>query len=217
MKIKWFGQSAFLLTSQQGTVILIDPFGRRFLGYRIPELQADIVAVTHDHRDHNQVQVVQGKVELVNQPEHYTIKDIDIQGTPTFHDNVGGAKRGNNIVFVFTVDGLRICHTGDLGHILTDEQVQSIGKVDVLMLPVGGGGKTLDGAGAAEVMRQLQPTVAIPMHYSTKALGLLGRILFDREDKFLKAAGYPDTEVKELNISQETLEDFRGVVTFQYK
>lgn len=215
MNIKWFGQSAFLFTTQQGTVILIDPFGKRFLGYRMPQLRADIVVVTHNHRDHNQIQVAQGNYELVNQPEEYNIQEVEIKGIPTFHDNVGGAKRGNNIVYVFNVDDLRICHAGDLGHLLTEEQVNQIGKVDILMVPVGGRA-TLDGIGAAEVMRQLQPSIAIPMHYSTKALGLLGRLLFDTKDPFVKATGSTERVLKELNISKENLKDYEGVVTLHY-
>lgn len=214
MKIHWYGHSAFQLTSQQGTVILIDPYGK-FLGYRMPKIKADIVAVTHDHKDHNQIQVAEGPYELINQPGHFNVRGVEIQGVPTYHDNVEGAKRGKNIIFVFTVDGLRICHAGDLGHTLNVQQLEQIGRVDLLMVPVGGGA-TLDGAGAAAVFKQLQPAVAIPMHYSTKALGLLGRLFFAKEDKFLQAAGQPVNVANDLVVTKETVDAHRGVYTLQY-
>ena len=195
-------------------MILIDPYGK-FLGYRMPRVQADIVAVTHDHKDHNQVQIVDGDYELVNLPQRYTFGDVVIEGVPTYHDNVQGAKRGSNIVFTFNVDGLRICHAGDLGHSLTAAQLEQIGKVDVLMIPAGGR-MTLGGQGAAEVVKQLQPVIAIPMHYSTKALGLIGKLIFEKEDKFIGAAGAPVHHLKELNITRETLYEHQGVVILQY-
>lgn len=215
MNIHWFGHSAFQLISQKGTVILIDPYGK-FLGYRMPKVKADIVAVTHDHKDHSQIQVAEGPYELINQPGHFSVRGVEIQGVATYHDNVEGAKRGNNIIFVFTVDGLRICHAGDLGHALDTRQLEQIGRVDVLMIPVGGKA-TLDGTGAAAVMKQLQPAVAIPMHYSTKALGLLGRLFFAKADKFLQAAGQPVNVVEELVVTSETLAGQRGVYTLQYE
>ena len=97
MKIHLFGHSAFQLISQQGTVILIDPYGK-FLGYRMPKVKADIVAVTHEHKDHNQIQVAEGPYELINQPGHFSVRGVEIQGVPTYHDNVEGAKRGKNIL-----------------------------------------------------------------------------------------------------------------------
>lgn len=215
MRIHWFGHSAFQLTSEQGTVILIDPYGK-FLGYRMPRVRADILAVTHDHKDHNQVHIAEGDYELINNPGHFIVKGVEIHGVPTYHDNVEGAKKGSNTVFVFTVDGLRICHAGDLGHILTPEQVEQIGEVDVLMIPVGGR-MTLDGTGAAAVVKQLQPAVAIPMHYSTKALGLLGRFYFAKADKFLQAAGRPVNDVEELVITGETLAGLNHIYTLQYE
>ncbi|SEN49021.1 MBL fold metallo-hydrolase [Paenibacillus sp. OV219] len=216
MKIKWFGHSSYLLTSDAGTRILIDPY-YKFLGYRMPvPIESDIVVVTHNHGDHNKVKAASGNYLLVNEPKEYSLGDVNISGFKTFHDKVQGKKRGPNIVFRFRMDGLTICHCGDLGHLLTEEQVQAIGKVDVLIVPVGGR-MTLDGPEAVQVMRQLKATVAIPMHYSTKALGILGRIIFAKVDKFLEAAGTQTTDVKVLDISKESLAGYAGVVTMDYK
>lgn len=216
MEIKWYGHSSFLLTSDAGTKILIDPY-YKFLGYRMPvPIESDIVVVTHNHGDHNKVNAASGDYLLVNEPKAYSRGDVRISGFKTFHDKVNGKKRGPNIIFRFQMDGLTICHCGDLGHLLSNEQIQEIGKVDVLMVPVGGR-MTLDGAEAVQVMRQLQATVAIPMHYSTKALGLLGKLVFAKADKFIEAAGTRTTEMKTLNVSKDSLAQFAGIVTMEYK
>jgi L-ascorbate metabolism protein UlaG (beta-lactamase superfamily) len=127
MQIKWFGQSAFILTSDAGTRILIDPYDR-FLGYKMPKpIEVDMVAVTHAHGDHNKIQVASGNYMLVNEPKEYSHEGFSVKGIKTFHDKVKGKKRGDNIIFRFDVEGLRVCHCGDLGHILTEEQVNAIG------------------------------------------------------------------------------------------
>ncbi|SFT09665.1 MBL fold metallo-hydrolase [Paenibacillus sp. BC26] len=217
MQIKWFGHSSFLLTSDVGTRTLIDPY-YKFLGYRMPvPIESDIVVVTHNHGDHNKIEAASGNYVLVNEPKSYSCGDVRITGFKTFHDKVEGKKRGPNIIFRFEMDGLTICHCGDLGHLLSEEQVQAIGKVDVLMIPVGGR-MTLDGTEAAHVMRQLQATVAIPMHYRTKALGFLGRLVFAKADKFLTAAGTRSTlDVKALHVTPQHVADYAGTVTMQYE
>ncbi|GLX66414.1 MBL fold metallo-hydrolase [Paenibacillus glycanilyticus] len=215
MKIKWYGQSAFLLTTDEGSRILIDPYGK-LLGYRMPKgIESDIVIVSHNHKDHNQIQVASGEYMLVNQAKSYTKKDVSITGIPTFHDKVGGKKRGPNIVFVIRTGDLTICHCGDLGHLLTEEQIRQIGPVDILIVPAGGK-MVLNGTEAAEVRKQLNPVITIPMHYRTKALGLPGKLLFDKVDSFITAANQPAKEVKELEVTKERLSDYAGIVTFRY-
>lgn len=216
MHIHWYGQSAFLLTTSSGTRLLIDPYNR-MLGYRMPSaIETDIVLVTHDHKDHNQIQVATGDYMLCNQPLEYAKKDVKIRGVRTYHDNQGGAKRGPNLVFVIEADGLRIAHCGDLGHQLSPEQLAEIGPVDIAILPAGGK-MVLGGQGAADVMRQLKPTIAIPMHYRTKALGILGKLLFEKADNFVAASGLPSRTAKELDVTRETLGDYAGVVVMQYE
>jgi L-ascorbate metabolism protein UlaG (beta-lactamase superfamily) len=215
MQIKWFGQSSFLLTSDAGTRILIDPFDR-FLGYKMPKpIEVDMVAVTHNHGDHNKIHVASGNYMLVNEPKEYSHEGISVKGFKTFHDKADGKKRGNNIIFRFDVDGLKVCHCGDLGHILTEEQVKAIGKVDILMVPVGGRA-TINAVDAAQVMHQLEATVTIPMHYSTKALGIIGRIVFDKVDKFIQTTGQRTTEVSLLDVNSENLQQYSGIITMKY-
>ena len=214
MLLKWFGQSCFLMTSQAGTRVLMDPFGKG-LGYRVPQLQADIVTTSHNHFDHNNIAAVKGNFSHIDTRGTYTHKDIGINGTLTCHDKVQGANRGSNIVFTFSVDGLRVCHCGDLGHVLTPEQMSAIGRVDVLLVPVGGN-FTINAAEAMEVRKQLNPAITIPMHFRTRSMGLLG-LMFAPVDKFLARAGTPARELEELWVDQESLADNAGIVLLKYK
>ncbi len=214
MKLIWFGQSCFLLTSHAGTRLLMDPYNPR-LGYKLPQLEADIVTISHNHSDHNYIEGVKGNFLRIDQPGAYTHQDIAITGTLTYHDDRQGARRGSNVVFCFTVDGLRVCHSGDLGHLLTPDQLKGIGKVDVLLLPVGGT-FTINGAQAAEVRKQLNPVITIPMHYRTRAMGLAGR-MFASADKFLSAAGEPAHTVQELELDPASLAASAGIVIMRYE
>lgn len=214
MIVKWFGHSSFLLTLKTGYRILIDPYGK-FLGYRMPSLPADVVVVTHDHRDHNHVQVVQGEYILVNEPRRYELDQSTIYGISTFHDLVGGKKRGKNNVFVLEMEGLRLCHLGDLGHLPTAEQLAQIGDIDILFVPVGGT-RTLDGTYGAETVRLIKPAIAIPMHYRTEALGFAGKVLFHRVEPFIQDSGLPVRKVNELDIAADGLDEYRGIVLMEY-
>jgi len=163
MKVKWLGQAAFLITTDAGIKIITDPYApNEMLTYDEINESADIVTVSHDHFDHSNVAAVGGNPEVVKGTAE--VKGIKFSGISTYHDNVGGSQRGNNIIFCFEVDGIRVCHLGDLGHMLSDNQVAEIGKVDVLLIPVGGN-FTIDAKGATEVSEKLAPKVIIPMHF----------------------------------------------------
>jgi L-ascorbate metabolism protein UlaG (beta-lactamase superfamily) len=198
MKIKWFGQSCFLITAENGTKVLTDPF-KNMLGYKLPEIEADIVTTSHDHADHNNVNGVKGRFTHIHELGGFSEMGIAIQGVATFHDKVSGAKRGKNTVYNFSIDGINVCHLGDLGHLLDSKQLAAIGKVDILLLPVGGGPTTIGAADAIQVVRQLHPAMVIPMHYRTKALRPLG-FLFEKVDKFIALSGFHVTKCKELEI-----------------
>jgi len=128
---------------------------------------ADIVTVSHHHHDHGNVAVVKGNPEVVSRVGRTKARGIEVKGIASYHDEVGGELRGNNIIFCFEVDGIRVCHLGDLGHLLDDKQVKEIGSVDILLIPVGGY-YTIDAKAATEVCDQLKPKVIIPMHYKTE-------------------------------------------------
>ena len=168
MKIKWLGHAAFLITSDSGIRIITDPYETSdALKYGEIKESADIVTVSHDHLDHNNVAAVQGSPQVVRGTTE--VKGIKFKGIPAYHDNAGGSQRGRNTVFCFEVDGVNVCHMGDLGHVLSDKQVNELGKVDVLLIPVGGF-FTIDAKAASQVCDQLKPRVIIPMHYKTDKL-----------------------------------------------
>jgi L-ascorbate metabolism protein UlaG (beta-lactamase superfamily) len=213
MKIKWFGQSCFMITSKNGTKVLTDPF-HNMLGYKLPEIEANIVSTSHDHGDHNNIKAVKGEFTHINKSGGFLIDGIEIKGVQTFHDKVSGAKRGKNIIYNFKVDGINVCHCGDLGHTLDSNLVEEIGNVDILILPVGGRA-TIDAIDAVNVMKQLNPKVVIPMHYRTKAIGIFG-FLFAKVDTFISASGLKVKEQDVLELNQGNINDYSGIVVLKY-
>ncbi len=180
VEIRWLGHACFLITAGDGTRILTDPFDDS-VGYDLPTVPADVVTVSHAHFDHNNVGAVQGSPEVVNSPGDRSVGGVRIRGVQTCHDTKGGALRGRNIVFVIETDDITICHAGDLGHVPSDETAKSIGRVDVLLIPVGGT-YTLDAKGAQEAVRKLDPRIVIPMHYKTPDLKMTE---LDSAERFL--------------------------------
>lgn len=165
MDITYLGHSSFKLRGKTASLIT-DPFDPKFVGFKYPSCDADIVTVSHNHNDHNQSQLVKNVKMVVNGPGEYEISGISIIGIPSFHDNKKGEERGVNTIYVFEIDGLRIAHLGDLGSDLTDEQVSSLGSIDVLMLPVGGV-FTIGPKEAVKVVGEVDPYFVIPMHYNS--------------------------------------------------
>jgi len=169
MKIKRLGHSSFMITSDTGIKIITDPYEPAYVAAGGPSYgeikeSADIVTVSHNHTDHNNVAAVRGNPEVVKGTAK--IKGIEFKGIPTYHDEAGGKKRGDNTILCFEVDGIRVCHLGDLGHRLSDRQVAELGRIDILLIPVGGF-YTIDAKVATEVCSQLKPRVIMPMHYKT--------------------------------------------------
>jgi L-ascorbate metabolism protein UlaG (beta-lactamase superfamily) len=200
MRIKWLGHSAFLLTAADGTSVITDPYvPGSFSGqvrYGPIREVAAAVTVSHHHQDHDGVSHLQGKPKVLDGVGTFKTGSVTITGFETFHDDSEGAQRGRNIGFVFEADGLRVCHCGDLGHVLTAQQVAGIGKVDVLLVPVGGT-FTVDAAKAHEVAAQLAARVIIPMHYKTAKLGfdIAGVDDFIQGDEKVRRVGRPEVEL----------------------
>ena len=212
MKIKWLGHACFLFTSEDGTKVLTDPFDDH-VGYKLPEVEADIVTTSHDHYDHNAVDVVKGNFTHIKQPGTFEEKGIKITGISTFHDDAQGSKRGSNIIYVYEIDGIRICHCGDLGHLLSREQIDKIGEIDVLLLPIGGV-YTINAAQACEVMESLNPVLTIPMHFQTPVLKFpLGTV-----DEFIAAAGGGErVDQQEIEITKDGLSNYSDIIILNYE
>jgi L-ascorbate metabolism protein UlaG (beta-lactamase superfamily) len=168
MKIKWLGHSSFLITSDEGVVkIITDPYATGGgINYAKISEAADIVTVSHQHSDHNNVAQVKGNPTAVKETGTKEVKGIEFVGISSYHDDAKGKQRGHNIIFCFTMDEIRVCHLGDLGHELDAQQLGQIGKVDILLLPVGGF-FTIDAKLASQIGQKLAPKVIIPMHYKT--------------------------------------------------
>ena len=170
MKIEGLGHSCFLMTTHAGTTILTDPFDGS-IGYDEPAVEADIVTMSHGHYDHHNDKAPKHVSRYIEKSGRTEEKDVVITGIDSFHDEKRGLLRGKNVIFVYETDGLRVAHLGDLGHILKDKQIDAIGKIDVLMIPVGGI-FTLDAGMAKKVTEQIGPRIILPMHYQTKRLTL---------------------------------------------
>ena len=210
MDITWLGHSCFRLRGSRATVI-VDPYSPS-LGYSLGKPSAHIACVSHQHPGHCYVQGIGDGPRLITGPGEYEISGVLIIGIATFHDQEGGSKRGKNTVYIIEIDEVSVCHLGDLGHVLTAEQVEELGNVDVLLLPVGGV-STINAPMAAEVVRQLEPKIVIPMHYKTQALS---REL-EPVERFLKEIGIKEANLQpKLSISKSSLPDSTQVFLLNY-
>ena len=187
-KINWAGQSCFQISvsnSRDHTAdIVIDPFDEA-IGLKVPSFSADILLVTHSHSDHNNIKAVKGAPFIISGPGEYEVKEVFIKGIPSFHDDSEGKERGVNTIYTISAEGLIFCHLGDLGQKqLTDEQLEKIGNVDILMIPVGGQ-FTISSQEAQRIISQIEPKIVIPMHYELPKL----KIKLEDVGKFLKIMG----------------------------
>jgi L-ascorbate metabolism protein UlaG (beta-lactamase superfamily) len=171
MKIKWYGHAAFLLTTDAGTRIIIDPYQSGAfdgaLSYGRITDEADLVLISHDHDDHNYTADIRGDFRIVKEEGTFEGAGVTVRAVAGYHDTSKGAERGENRMFVVEADGLRVAHLGDLGHELDGKTLGQIGKVDVLLVPTGGF-FTIDAAAASKVMDAVAPALTIPMHFKTE-------------------------------------------------
>ncbi|MBN2565433.1 MAG: MBL fold metallo-hydrolase [Candidatus Eisenbacteria bacterium] len=217
MKITWLGHSSFLLESEKGTRVVTDPFEAGSydgaVGYAPICTTADVVTVSHEHADHNAVGCVEGEPTVVRNPEAVTVKDVKIRGLSTFHDESKGQDRGRNTIYVMDLDGIRVGHLGDLGHILSADDIKTLGDVDVLLAPVGGY-YTIGPEEARRTAEALGAKIVIPMHYKTDVLGFP----IQPVDDFLKLM--PKVEragSKTIEIERKDLGDSARVIVLNYK
>lgn len=199
MDITWFGHSCFQLKGKAVSVVT-DPYSPQ-IGLSAPGLAADIVTVSHLHPGHSNISLVEGKPHIIDGPGEYEIGGVIILGTHTYHDNSGGKVRGKNTVYLIRIDGIDICHLGDLGEPLTSGQIEALGNVDVLLVPVGGV-STIDARKAVQMVRALGPKVVVPMHYQIPGLVME----LEPVERFLREVG-DHTEPGQpcLSLSQANL------------
>ena len=206
MVITWYGQSCFKIQSGE-TVVFTDPFDKS-IGLTPPRGLAHIITVSHRHFDHANIESLSGEPLVIDGPGEYETKGVSVKGVFSFHDNKEGKERGENTIFIIEVEGIKICHLGDLGQKkLTDEQLEQIDEADILMIPVGGDA-TIDGEEAAEIINQIEPRIVIPMHYKIPGL----EMKLAGVDDFLKEMGVAKKEtvdkltLKKKDLPQEDME-----------
>ncbi len=216
MKLKWYGHSAFKLTTDKGLRIILDPyesgFGNGGLAYGKITDEADLVLTSHDHGDHNYVGDIKGKFTRIEKEGSHDIAGVKVKAIPCFHDASKGKERGKNLIFVIEADGLRLVHSGDLGHALSPDILQKISSVDVLLLPVGGF-YTIDAKEATDIMNAVKPRITIPMHFKTEKCAFPIATV----DEFTK--GKKDVKMvdaAELNVTKESLPNEAEIVILKH-
>ena len=174
MKIEWMGHSSFIITVDSGKKICTDPYQSGSydgaVGYAPIKERVDIVTVSHDHADHSGTGELLGNFEVVKTVGEFKIEGINIEGVSTYHDRLRGDERGDNIVFKICTGTMKIAHLGDLGHLMGESEMEKLGRIDILMIPIGGH-FTIDGQDAWDIIGHIKPKIVIPMHYKTEKLG----------------------------------------------
>lgn len=168
MEITYIGHSSFLIKDSKGRLLLTDPFDES-VGYPTYKGRADVVTISHHHSDHDYIKEIQGEPEILDKIGFFNLCDIPITGIHSYHDTSNGIKRGDNTIYTFEMDGYKLCHLGDLGHLLTKDVVEMLGHIDILFIPVGGN-YTINGEEAFQVCKLLNSHIVIPMHYKTEYL-----------------------------------------------
>lgn len=205
MKIRYLGHSSFLLTESTGTAIVCDPYDDS-VGYEYPLVKADAVTISHHHYDHDCLKKIGGNPVILDKETGYELPGVEINSIKSFHDECRGKKRGENIIFKFRMDGIDVCHLGDLGEKCSSELIEMILPVHVLLIPVGGN-YTIDAKQAKEYVDRIMPDVVIPMHYRAKG----GKIDIDKVDEFLDEFDGEDVAiVKEGEEIELYRDDFDG-------
>ena len=213
MEINWYGHSCFRLTERTLATVVTDPFNHQVVGYDPLKIKADIVTVSHDAPGHNFVSVVKGTSHVIRGPGEFEIGGVFITGVQTDGHIKKDTGKPSNTLYVFDYEGLTIAHLGDLRQVPTQAEVEALGSVNVVLIPVGSGGG-LNAAKAAEVVSLLEPNIVIPMHYATPAT----KLTLDLLDKFLKemGLGIPET-LPTLKVTANNLPEETRVVVLDYQ
>jgi L-ascorbate metabolism protein UlaG (beta-lactamase superfamily) len=203
MDITYLGHSSFKIKTKSATVIT-DPFDPDMVGLKYSGIEGDIVTVSHNHADHNAVSKVTGTKKVLEGPGEYEVMGVSMVGYPSYHDNQKGVERGKNTIFVIEAEGLRIAHLGDLGHTLSDELVNEMGEVDILMIPVGGF-YTIGPKEAVEIVGKIDPYFILPMHYKTPEMKAELADKLQPVDVFLKEIGMTSEVLPKFSLKKEDI------------
>jgi len=211
MEITFLGHASFRLKTSRLTIVT-DPFNPDSVGFKFVKTTADVVTVSHQHEDHNFIGGVENVRKIFDAPGEYEVSDVGITGIASFHDEKKGKLRGKNTIFVFEFEEAKLAHLGDLGHKLSDSILDQMGKIDVLLIPVGGV-YTINPYTACEIVRQVEPKLVIPMHYKMKGMNenIFGGLA--NVEEFLKEIGLTVETVDKLNLKKgDLLQDVQKVL-----
>jgi L-ascorbate metabolism protein UlaG (beta-lactamase superfamily) len=187
LDVTWLGHGCFRMRGRNAALVT-DPYPPS-LGPKLARLDADILTISHDHPNHSYARAASADAFLIDGPGEYEVRGVTVMGLPSFHDSSGGAEHGRNTIYVIEIDDVVVCHLGDLGHRLIDADLEAIGTLDVLMVPVGGK-SCLNAVQAAEVVRQLEPRLVVPMHYALPAI----KTELEPVERFLREMGVTSSE-----------------------
>jgi L-ascorbate metabolism protein UlaG (beta-lactamase superfamily) len=215
MEITWYGHSCFRLTERNYATVVTDPFDNKTIGYDSLKLRSDIVTVSHDAPGHNNSDAVKGTSHVIDGPGEFEIGGVFITGVQS--DGSGGKKKkengARNTVYVFDYDGITVAHLGDMQQTPSQSEIESLGTVNVVLVPVGGGGG-LNAAKAAEIISLIEPNLVVPMHYSTPAT----KLPLDSLNKFIKEMGLSKPETQpSLKVTRSGLPSETHVVVLDYQ
>jgi len=206
LDVTWLGHGCFRLRGR-GAAVVTDPYPPT-IGLKLSRMDAEVVTISHEHDNHNYTQVVRDGAYEIHGPGEYEVAGVSVIGVPTYHDEQKGAKHGRNTVYLIEIDDVRVCHLGDLGHKLDDSEAEAVASPDVLLVPVGGR-SAINGAQAAEVVRQLEPRYVVPMHYAIPGL----KIELDPLDRFLKEMGVATSEAQpKLSVQKSSVSEYETKV-----
>jgi len=205
MEITYLGHSSFKIKTKTATIVT-DPFDSQMLGFKFPHVEADIVTISHKHKDHADLSKISGVKKVVEGPGEYEIRDVSIMGYPSFHDNKKGEERGKNTIYVFEADGLRFAHLGDLGHMVDDSLIDEMGSIDILMIPVGGF-YTIGPKEANELCSKISPYFILPMHYKAEGINESQFASLEPKETFLKETGMTTEVMPKFSIKRDEIID----------
>ena len=215
MEITYLGHASFKIKGKKAALVT-DPFNPKNVGLKFSGVVADIVTISHGHGDHNASELVKETQMVIEGPGEYEIKEVTILGLSTFHDDKKGAERGSNTIYVIEMEEMRLAHLGDLGHKLDENILNSIGEIDVLMIPIGGF-YTIDSSAAVEITREIEPSIVIPMHYNQPGLNQEAFGKLENVDSFLKELGLVVEKLDKLSAKKSDLQEEQKVVVLSIK
>jgi L-ascorbate metabolism protein UlaG (beta-lactamase superfamily) len=214
MEIVWYGHACFRLTERSYATVVTDPYKSEAVGYPPLKLKADIVTISHDSPSHNNLSAVAGKDHIISGPCEFEIGGVFITGIQTNGQSKAASDEPRNTLYLFDYNGITVLHLGDLSRVPSQAEVEDLGPIHIVLIPVGGGANSLNAAKAAEVVSLIEPNIVIPMHYKTAGTTLP----LDPLGKFLKEMGQAKVDtLPSLKVSSaSSLPDETRIVALEF-